>query len=108
MPASRHEPMASFHEASQAAPQRFRGGLRFSRRFTAPGVHPFDEIEWDTRSASITNDKGENIFQQDNVEVPKGWSQIATNVVASKYFRGYRDTAERESSVRHVITHRAA
>ena len=103
MPIGRHEQVTTHTDSIQPAPQKFRGGLRFSRRFTSPGVHPFDEVEWEIRSASITNDKGDVIFEQDNIEVPKAWSQIATNVVASKYFRGYKDTEERESSVRQVI-----
>ncbi len=78
-------------------------GLRFARRFTRPGVDPFDEVGWDRRSARITNEKGEAIFEQTDVEVPESWSQIATNVVVSKYFRGHIGSPERERSVAQVI-----
>ncbi|HYV86314.1 MAG TPA: vitamin B12-dependent ribonucleotide reductase [Patescibacteria group bacterium] len=78
-------------------------GLTIERYFTRPGVDPFDEIEWEERSAVIANEKGEIVFEQKNVEVPKFWSQTATNVVASKYFRGTLGTAERERSVRQLI-----
>src|ERR1043166_415096 len=60
------------------------GGLRFSRLFTKEGVSPYDAIEWETRNASISNEKGEIIFEQKEVEVPKSWSQTATNIVVSK------------------------
>ena len=78
-------------------------GLRIPRRLTREGVHPYDEIEWELRDAVISNEKGEIAFEQRNVEVPKGWSQLATNVVAQKYFRGQLGTPERETSVRQLI-----
>jgi ribonucleoside-diphosphate reductase alpha chain len=78
-------------------------GLRIARRFTEAGVHPYDEIEWELRDAIITNEKGEVSFEQRNVEVPKFWSQLATNVVAQKYFRGQLGTPEREHSARQLI-----
>ena len=78
-------------------------GLRLQRRFSRPGVHPYDELEWELRDAVITNERGEITFEQRNVEVPKGWSQLATNVVAQKYFRGPLSTPEREHSVRQLI-----
>src|SRR5262245_26987704 len=78
-------------------------GLPIERYFTVPGVDPFDEVEWDLRSAVIANEKGEIVFEQKDVEVPKFWSQTATNVVASKYFRGTIGTAERERSARQLI-----
>ena len=80
-----------------------RDGLRIARRHTQPGVHPYDEIEWELRDAVITNERGEVTFEQRNVEVPKSWSQLATNVVAQKYFRGQLGTPEREHSVRQLI-----
>ncbi|MGQ9661017.1 MAG: vitamin B12-dependent ribonucleotide reductase, partial [Kiritimatiellia bacterium] len=86
---------------------RTRGGLTVDRRLTRPGVHPFDEIEWEGRTATITDDKGGIIFQQENVEVPKSWSMLATNVVASKYLYGPMGTDEREHSVRQLV-HRVA
>src|SRR6266567_4012226 len=79
-------------------------GLIVKRHFTKAGVHPFDEVEWETRTASFQNEKGQTIFEQRNVEVPKDWSMTATNIVASKYFHGKLGTAERETSVRQMIS----
>jgi len=79
-------------------------GLRIKRLFTKPGLHPFDEIEWELRTTTIQNEKGQVIFEQRNVEVPRDWSQTATNIVASKYFHGKVGTAERESSVKQLIS----
>jgi ribonucleoside-diphosphate reductase alpha chain len=73
------------------------------RVFTRPGVSPFDEVEWEQRTAGISDDKGSVIFTQDNVEVPKSWSMLATNIVASKYFFGGQKTNLREHSVRQLI-----
>lgn len=78
-------------------------GLTFGRFFTKQGVHPFDEIEWELRTAVITNEKGEKIFEQKNVEIPKSWSMTATNVVVSKYFHGLIGTPDRETSVRQIV-----
>ncbi|HYS05329.1 MAG TPA: LAGLIDADG family homing endonuclease [Candidatus Dormibacteraeota bacterium] len=78
-------------------------GLTIERYFTRPGVDPFDEVEWDIRPAVIGSEKGEIVFEQKDVEVPKFWSQTATNVVASKYFRGTLGTPERERSVKQLI-----
>ena len=80
------------------------GGLRIERRFTRVGVHPFDEVQWERRIAAIGNEKGETVFEQRDCEVPAFWSQMATNVVVSKYFRGPLDTPRRETSVRQVIS----
>ncbi len=77
--------------------------LRFEHYFSHPGVHPFDEIEWEIREALIANEKGEAIFRQSNVEVPAFWSQLATNVVVSKYFHGQMGTPERETSIKQLI-----
>jgi ribonucleoside-diphosphate reductase alpha chain len=82
---------------------RTRKGLEFSRYYTREGVAPFDAVEWEMRTAAITSESGEVIFEQKNVEVPKTWSMTATNIVASKYFHGKRGTPERESSVRQLI-----
>src|SRR4026208_953715 len=79
---------------------RARKGLEFKRYYTEEGVSPFDAVEWEIRTAAITSESGEVIFEQKNVEVPKGWSMTATNIVASKYFHGKRGTPERETSVR--------
>ncbi|MGB5400262.1 MAG: vitamin B12-dependent ribonucleotide reductase, partial [Thermoanaerobaculia bacterium] len=78
-------------------------GLEFDRVFTTPEVHPHDAVEWELRDARISNEKGDVIFEQNDVEVPKAWSQTATNVVVSKYFRGQLGTDGRETSVRQLI-----
>jgi ribonucleoside-diphosphate reductase alpha chain len=78
-------------------------GLRFDRYFTPPGSHAYDLIEWERRTAAITGEKGQMIFEQKDVEVPRAWSQLAINVVAQKYFRGSPDSPERETSVRQII-----
>ena len=78
-------------------------GLEFQRRFTDGKTAPFDKVEWERRTALIGNDKGQVIFRQENVEVPKSWSMTATNIVASKYFHGKPNTPERETSVRQLI-----
>jgi ribonucleoside-diphosphate reductase alpha chain len=82
---------------------RRASGLEFQRRFTDGKVSPFDKVEWERRTALIGNDKGQVIFRQENVEVPKTWSMTATNIVASKYFHGKPNTPERETSVRQLI-----
>ena len=78
-------------------------GLEVPRFFTKEGVHPFEEIEWDFREASITNDKGGVVFSQKDVELPASWSQTATNIAVSHYFRGRIGTKDRESSVRQMV-----
>jgi ribonucleoside-diphosphate reductase alpha chain len=78
-------------------------GLEFVRYFSQEGIDPFDEIEWDSRSAVIGNEKGQVVFEQRDVEVPRFWSQQATNIVVSKYFRGQIGTPERERSVKQLI-----
>jgi ribonucleoside-diphosphate reductase alpha chain len=78
-------------------------GLEFSRYFTTEGADPFDEIEWELRSAVIGSEKGEVVFEQRDVEFPKFWSQQATNIVVSKYFRGTLGTPQRERSVRQLV-----
>jgi ribonucleoside-diphosphate reductase alpha chain len=79
-------------------------GLTFSRVYSDPSVPPFEAIEWELRTAAITSEKGETIFEQKNVEVPKSWSQTATNIVVQKYFHGKVGTPERETSVRQLIS----
>ncbi len=84
--------------------RRLKGrGMTVERRYTTAGVDPFDAIEWELRSATIINDKGETLFRQDDCEVPRAWTQLATNVVVSKYFRGGMGTPDREHSVRQLI-----
>ena len=86
---------------------RFTGhdakGLTWERRWTTPGVHPYDEVTWELRSAEIKNESGGTVFEQTDVEVPSFWSQLATNVVVSKYFRGHIGTPGRERSVKQLI-----
>jgi ribonucleoside-diphosphate reductase alpha chain len=86
---------------------RFTGqgvkGITWQRRWTTRGVHPYDEITWELRSAEIKNESGKTVFEQKDVEVPDFWSQLATNVVVSKYFRGHVGAASRERSVKQLI-----
>jgi ribonucleoside-diphosphate reductase alpha chain len=79
-------------------------GLTFRRLFTKPGVSPYDEIEWELRTAAITDAKNNVIFEQKEVETPKDWSMTATNIVASKYLHGKIGTPERETGVRQLVT----
>jgi len=88
---------------SQARRRRSPRGVCVPRFFTRAGEDPFEQVEWELRSARITNEQGEAVFEQTEVEVPKSWSQLATNVVVSKYFRGHIGTPEREHSVRQLI-----
>jgi ribonucleoside-diphosphate reductase alpha chain len=78
-------------------------GLKVTPHFATQGVSPFDEVKWDKRSAKINSDSGEVIFEQKDVEVPAAWSQLATNVVVSKYFYGDAEKGERENSVRMLV-----
>jgi ribonucleoside-diphosphate reductase alpha chain len=85
-------------QAGQAAP-----GLKFPRYFTRTGISPYDEVEWELRTASITDAKGNSIFEQRDVESPKDWSMTAINIVASKYLHGTLGTPQRETGVRQLI-----
>ncbi|MGB6632756.1 MAG: vitamin B12-dependent ribonucleotide reductase, partial [Terriglobales bacterium] len=78
-------------------------GLTFRRLFTKPGVSPYNEVEWELRTAQITDSQGGMIFEQKNVEVPKDWSMTATNIVASKYLHGQVGTDERETGARQLV-----
>jgi ribonucleoside-diphosphate reductase alpha chain len=88
--------------AAKAAP--VGRGLKLRRYFTAPGDDGFAGVEWELRTAAITGENGKSVFEQRDVEVPKSWSQTATNVVVQKYFRGIVGTPERERSVRQLIS----
>ncbi|HEY4657008.1 MAG TPA: vitamin B12-dependent ribonucleotide reductase, partial [Candidatus Bathyarchaeia archaeon] len=77
--------------------------FRYERRLTKQGISPYDTVKWELRDAVIVDQSGKVIFEQKRVEVPASWSQTATNIVASKYFRGKMGTPERESSVRQLI-----
>ncbi len=85
-----------------ASPRNGLQGLSVERRFSTPGVHPFDQVEWETRDAVIGNPESP-AFEQRGVEFPVTWSQNATNIVAQKYFRGQLGSPERESSVKQMI-----
>src|ERR1700761_5638240 len=85
-----------------ASPKNGLQGLSIERRFSTPGVHPFDQIEWEMRDAVI-GDPSNPAFEQLGVEFPRAWSQNATNIVAQKYFRGRLGSPERESSVKQMI-----
>jgi ribonucleoside-diphosphate reductase alpha chain len=78
-------------------------GLAFRRLFTKPGVSPYSEVEWELRTAQITDAQGNVIFEQKDVEIPKDWSMTATNIVASKYLHGQLGTTERETGVRQLV-----
>jgi ribonucleoside-diphosphate reductase alpha chain len=80
-----------------------RRGFAIERLFTRAGVDPYACVEWERRSAVISGEKGDVVFEQHDVEIPKSWSQLATNVVVSKYFRGPLGTPQRESSVKQLI-----
>ena len=81
----------------------YGNGLTFERFFTKENIHPYDALEWEIRDAVITDSKGKIVFEQRNVEVPKTWSQTATNIVVSKYFRGQVGMEERETSIKQLI-----
>src|ERR1700749_3670485 len=89
--------------AAQIPSSSLQKGLTFSRRFSTEDVSPYDEVQWERRTASITDSKGNSIFEQKDVEVPLDWSMTATNIVASKYLHGQMETAERETGVRALV-----
>jgi ribonucleoside-diphosphate reductase alpha chain len=80
-----------------------QGGLTFSRRFSTLGVSPYGDVQWESRTALITDNKGNTIFEQKNVEVPLDWSMTATNIVASKYLHGQMGSPDRETGVRQLV-----
>jgi len=98
-----HETRAETDLAPRAKKSAPIPGLAFPRFFTEAGVDPFDEVEWEVRAAVIGNERGDVVFEQRDVEIPKSWSQQATNIVVSKYFRGQIGSPERERSVRQLI-----
>ena len=89
---------------AKAAKKLAKHGLTIERTFTTAGVDPAEELAWEVRTAQITGEGGAMIFEQKDVEVPKSWSMLATNVVASKYFRGALGSANRERSVRQLVS----
>ncbi len=100
-----YSPLTTSNPASQSTstPNYARGGLTFARRFSKAGLSPYDEVQWEKRTASITDASGKSIFEQKDVEVPVDWSMTATNIVASKYLHGQMDTPERETGVRQLV-----
>ena len=80
-----------------------RKSLKFARRYSTQGVDPYSTVQWEKRDAVIQGDGGRVVFEQRDVEFPTSWSQLATNVVTSKYFRGPLGTPQRETSVRQLI-----
>jgi len=101
--ARRRQVSTSFPHPAPRGASNGKKMLRIERVFSNAKVKPFDQIEWDRRTAEITDDAGKVIFKQENVEVPKSWSVLATKVVVSKYFYGEQHTTERETSVRQLI-----
>src|SRR5687767_997091 len=99
-PLSTEASALAMYPAKETEPKT--GGIQFPRHFTHEGVSPYDEIEWEFRTASIANEKGEVLFEQKEVEIPASWSQTATNIVVSKYFHGQIGTLQREKSVRQL------
>ncbi len=90
---------------SAGEPNIFAGdGLRVERRYTRPGEAVYGTVEWERRTAAITGERGEVVFEQKDCEIPKSWSQLATNVVVSKYFRGKIGSPHREHSVRQLVS----
>ena len=104
-------PKAAHHRARKISATRTvkttkaaaKKSLSVERIFSDAKIKPFDQVEWDKRTAEITDDANKVIFKQENVEVPKSWSVLATKVVVSKYFYGEQNTPERETSVRQLI-----
>jgi ribonucleoside-diphosphate reductase alpha chain len=90
--------------AQRARGRKMSPGLKVDRFFTRPGDDGFRGIEWDLRTASTIGEGGKIVFEQRDVEVPRTWSQTATNVVVQKYFRGQLGTPSRERSVRQLIS----
>src|SRR4051812_49339193 len=108
-PASLNKPSRSAARRKNKTESKKPGGLRIKRVFSDPAIAPFDQIKWERRNAEITDDGGKIIFKQENIEVPKSWSALATKIAVSKYF--YGDIANgtdpykggRETSVRQLI-----
>ena len=88
---------------SQQTPSSFEG-MKVGRRFSREGASPYDEVQWEKRTALITDHKGNTIFEQKDVETPIDWSMTATNIVASKYLHGQLNTPERETGVRQLVS----
>src|SRR5579859_4717877 len=98
-----YSPVPTSTANAGASPSFSRGGLTFARRFSKAGLSAYDEVQWEKRTASITDATGKSIFEQKDVEVPVDWSMTATNIVASKYLHGQMGTPERETGVRQLV-----
>src|SRR5215207_4627117 len=105
-PRKRSERRHLMARATSKAARTTEKGLVIERRFTSPGVHPYEELEWEKRDAIIGDPqaKGGPAFEQRGVEFPTTWSQNATNIVAQKYFRGQPGSPERETSVKQMVS----
>src|SRR5216110_3441856 len=101
--AARSSRRAHSKSSRRNVPTPSEHALKIERVFSTASTHPFDQVEWEKRTAEITDDSGKVIFKQEHVEVPKSWSILATKVVVSKYFYGEQNTPERETSVRQLI-----
>ena len=101
---SESEPPPMATKAIDPARRRARTGDDGPPAPSAPkGPAPIDLVEWDLRTAAIKDEKGRVLFEQVDCEIPRAWSQLATNVVVSKYFYGEINTPERETSVRQLV-----
>ena len=100
---ARAEGVVAGSEVTGGEPRAQRRGIQVARRFVPQGVDPYEVVEWELRNAIIQGEGGEVVFEQRDVEVPKAWSQLATNVVVSKYFRGPLGSPQRERSVRQLV-----
>jgi ribonucleoside-diphosphate reductase alpha chain len=98
------EPSREASKSAKGSPKARRPGLAIPRFFTRPGDDGFTHVQWDLRTANITGENGKLVFEQKDVEVPRTWSQTATNVVVQKYFRGTVGTPQRERSVRQLVS----
>ncbi len=97
------ESIVGHRRNGKASKRLLRKGITIPRYFSTKGVDPADEMAWELRTAAITGEGGKVIFEQKDIEVPKSWSALATNVVASKYFRGAVGSPQRESSVKQLV-----
>ncbi len=100
-----HEPSSTptVKHLAVKSTESIRRGVRIQRVFTSRGQDVWSTVEWDKRTASINDGTGQVVFEQTDIDAPSSWSQLAVNVVASKYFRGHLGTPQRESSVKQLI-----
>jgi ribonucleoside-diphosphate reductase alpha chain len=98
-----HSPTGATASGATSTKSPAHTALRFPRYFSKPTISPYDEVQWERRTASITDASGKSIFEQKDVEIPVDWSMTATNIVASKYLHGPLDTPERETGVRQLV-----